>query len=163
MRTHTVVDSPLGPVTVVAQDGALAGVYLDGQRHRPPADALGAADPRTLPDLCSQLEAYLAGQLERFDVALAPLGTPFQAQVWAALQAVPYGQTTTYGALAAAVGRPTAVRAVGAANGRNPYCLVVPCHRVVGADGSLTGYAGGLERKRRLLDLEQVAAGRRLV
>lgn len=154
MRTHTIVDSPLGPITVVGQDGALAGVYLDGQRHRPPVPALGERNETTLPSLREQLSAYLAGELEVFDVELAPLGTPFQAQVWAALRQVPYGRTTTYGALAAAVGRPTAVRAVGAANGRNPYCLVVPCHRVVGAGGALTGYAGGLDRKRFLLGLE---------
>ena len=154
MRTYTVVDSPLGPITVVGQDDALAGVYLDGQRHRPVDQALGVRDDRTLPSLCEQLTAYLRGDLEQFDVELAPLGTPFQAEVWSALRAVPYGATTTYGALAAAVGRPTAVRAVGAANGRNPYCLVVPCHRVVGAGGALTGYAGGLDRKRFLLELE---------
>ena len=154
MRTHAVVESPLGPITVVAQDDALVGVYLDGQRHRPPASALGERDEATLPSLREQLSAYLAGDLEQFDVELAPLGTPFQAQVWAALRQVPYGATTTYGSLAAAIGRPTAVRAVGAANGRNPYCLVVPCHRVVGAGGGLTGYAGGLDRKRFLLELE---------
>ncbi len=153
-RAHAVVDTALGPVTLVGAVGALAGVYLHEQRHLPPSGSLGPRDDRTLPSLQEQLHAYLAGQLHAFDVELAPLGTPFQAQVWAALRAVPYGTTTTYGALAAAVGRPTAVRAVGAANGRNPYCLVVPCHRVVGADGSLTGYAGGLERKRFLLALE---------
>ena len=153
-RTHAVVDSPLGPVTLVGQAGALAGVYLHEQRHLPPTSSLGPRDDATLPHLQEQLSAYLAGELQDFDVELAPLGTPFQAEVWAALRRVSYGTTTTYGALAAAVGRPTAVRAVGAANGRNPYCLVVPCHRVVGADGSLTGYAGGLARKRFLLDLE---------
>ena len=154
-RTHAVVETPLGPVTVVGQEGRLAGLYLHEQRHLPPADRLGDRDDTTLPALQEQLGAFLAGQLQAFDVALAPLGTPFQAEVWSALRRVPYGATTTYGALAAAVGRPSAVRAVGAANGRNPYCLVVPCHRVVGADGSLTGYAGGLDRKRFLLDLER--------
>ncbi len=153
-RTHTDLDTPLGPVRVVGQDGALAGVYLHGQRHLPAEAAFGARDDGTLPSVQEQLAAYLDGSLEVFDAGLAPLGTPFQAAVWMALRAVPYGATTTYGELAAAIGRPTAVRAVGAANGRNPYCLVVPCHRVVGADGSLTGYAGGLERKRFLLDLE---------
>ena len=157
-RTHAVLDGPLGPMTVVGQDGALAGLYLSDQRHLPPVDRLGERDDTTLPGLQEQLSAYLAGQLQAFDVALAPLGTPFQAAVWTALRRVPYGATTTYGALAAAIGRPAAVRAVGAANGRNPYCLVVPCHRVVGADGSLTGYAGGLERKRLLLDLERGAS-----
>jgi len=155
IRTHAVVDGPLGPMTVVAQDGALAGLYLSGQRHLPAADRFGDRDDATLPALQEQLGAYLAGDLHGFDVDLAPVGTPFQNDVWAALRGVPYGATTTYGALAATIGRPAAVRAVGAANGRNPYCLVVPCHRVVGADGSLTGYAGGLERKRFLLDLER--------
>jgi methylated-DNA-[protein]-cysteine S-methyltransferase len=157
-RTHAVLDGPLGPITVVGQDGALAGLSLHEQRHLPPADRLGDRDDATLPELQEQLGAYLAGQLQAFDVTLAPLGTPFQADVWAALRRVPYGATTTYGALAAAIGRPSAVRAVGAANGRNPYCLVVPCHRVVGADGSLTGYVGGLDRKRFLLDLERGSA-----
>ena len=154
MNKHAVVDSPLGPLTLVERDGAVAGVYSSGQRHRPPDAALGQRDDTVLPELAEQLQAYLAGALEQFDVELAPVGTPFQREVWSALRTVPYGATTTYGQLAAAIGRPTAVRAVGAANGRNPFCLVVPCHRVVGADGSLTGYAGGLERKRFLLDLE---------
>ncbi len=157
-RTHAVVDGPLGPMTVVGQDGRLAGLALHEQRHLPPADRLGDRDDRTLPALQEQLAAYLAGLLHAFDVELAAVGTPFQAAVWTALRSVPYGTTTTYGALAAAVGRPSAVRAVGAATGRNPVCLVVPCHRVVGADGSLTGYAGGLDRKRFLLDLERGAA-----
>ena len=157
-RTHAVVDGPLGPMTLVGQDGRLAGLYLHEQRHLPPADRLGLRDDTTLPGLQEQLAAYLAGDLRAFDVELAPVGTPFQTEVWAALRRVPYGTTTTYGALAAQVGRPAAVRAVGAANGRNPYCLVVPCHRVVGADGTLTGYAGGLERKRFLLDLERGGA-----
>ena len=156
-RTHAVLDGPLGLVTVVAQDGALAGLYLHDQRHAPPTDRLGERDDTTLPALQEQLGAYFAGALQAFEVELAPLGTPFQREVWTALRLVPYGATTTYGALAAAIGRPSAVRAVGAANGRNPYCLVVPCHRVVGADGSLTGYAGGLDRKRFLLELEQRA------
>ena len=160
VRTHALLDSPLGPLTVVGDAGALAGLYLHEQRHRPPAGSLGARDDTTLPHLQEQLVAYFAGELEAFDVQLAPGGTPFQAQVWAALRRVPYGSTTTYGALAAAVGRPSAVRAVGAANGRNPFCLVVPCHRVVGSDGSLTGYAGGLARKRLLLELERAGAQR---
>jgi methylated-DNA-[protein]-cysteine S-methyltransferase len=158
-RTHAVLDGPLGPMTVVGHEGAVAGLYLADQRHLPPDDRLGERDDATLPALQEQLTAYLAGQLQVFEVDLAPVGTPFQAAVWAALRRVPYGTTTTYGALAAAVGRPSAVRAVGAANGRNPVCLVVPCHRVVGADGSLTGYAGGLDRKRFLLDLERRTAG----
>jgi methylated-DNA-[protein]-cysteine S-methyltransferase len=157
-RTHAVVDSPLGPMIVVGQDGALAGLHLHEQRHLPDVERFGVRDDATLPGLREQLDTYFTGQLQAFDVVLAPLGTPFQVEVWAALRRVSYGATTTYGALAAAIGRPRAVRAVGAANGRNPYFLVVPCHRVVGADGSLTGYAGGLERKRFLLDLEQGTA-----
>ncbi len=158
-RTHAVLDGPLGTLTVVGQDGELAGLYLHDQRHLPPTDRLGDRDDATLPALQEQLLAYFDGRLRDFDVALAPVGTPFQAQVWAALRRVPYGTTTTYGALAAAIGRPSAVRAVGAANGRNPCCIVVPCHRVVGADGRLIGYAGGLERKRALLELERRVTG----
>lgn len=154
MRSHTVVDSPVGPLTLVAEEGALAGLYLHEQRHLPSA-GFGDVDDAVLPAVREQLAAYFARELDRFDVPLATAGTPFQRQVWSALRAVPYGSTCTYGELAAAVGRPTAVRAVGAANGRNPVCIIVPCHRVVGADGSLTGYAGGLERKRQLLDLER--------
>ena len=161
MSSHTVVDSPLGPITVVDDDGALAGLYLHAQRHLPAATALGPRDDAVQPALREQLEAYFAGAAREFDVRLAERGTPFQQAVWSALREVPYGSTCTYADLAAAVGRPTAVRAVGAANGRNPVCIVVPCHRVVGRDGSLTGYAGGVERKQQLLDLERrVAAGR---
>lgn len=157
MRRHAVVDSPLGPLTVVERDGGLAGLRLPGQRHRPPAERDGVRDDGALPEVRAQLSAYFAGQLREFDVPLAAGGTPFQVAVWAALRAVPYGSTCTYAELARAVGRPTAVRAVGAANGRNPVCVVVPCHRVVGASGDLTGYAGGLERKRFLLDLERAS------
>jgi methylated-DNA-[protein]-cysteine S-methyltransferase len=157
MRTHTVTDSPVGPLTLVAEDGVLAGLYLDGQRHLPPASSWGARDDAGLPEVREQLAAYFARDLQSFDLPLATGGTPFQASVWAALREVPYGATCTYADIAAAIGRPTAVRAVGAANGRNPVCLVVPCHRVVGADGSLTGYAGGVERKQWLLDLERGA------
>lgn len=154
MRSHTVHDSPLGALTLVDEDGRLAGLYLPDQRHRPEPDRLGPRDDAVQPRLREQLDAYFTGRLQAFDVELAPGGTPFQAQVWAALRAVPYGSTVTYGELAAAVGRPAAVRAVGAANGRNPVCIVVPCHRVVGAGGALTGYSGGLDRKRALLALE---------
>lgn len=154
MRTHAVVDSPVGPLTLVDQDGALAGLYMQEQRHLPGPSALGSREDGVLPLVREQLEAYFAGTLRDFDVPLATAGTPFQQQVWAALRAVPYGSTCTYGDLATAIGRPSAVRAVGAANGRNPVCVVVPCHRVVGAGGALTGYAGGLERKSWLLALE---------
>ncbi len=109
----------------------------------------GAASP-----VAEQLREYFAGERERFDVPLAARGTEFQRRVWEALRAIPYGETASYGQIARAVGRPAASRAVGAANGRNPISIVVPCHRVVGAGGALTGYGGGLDRKARLLDLE---------
>lgn len=158
MRSHTVLDSPIGPLTLVEEDGALAGVYMTEQRHLPKPARLGGSDNAVLPAVREQLDAYFARDLRDFDVPLAPGGTPFQARVWAALREVPYGSTCTYADLAAAIGRPTAVRAVGAANGRNPISIVVPCHRVIGANGSLTGYGGGLERKRLLLDLESGSA-----
>ena len=161
MRTHTVVDSPLGPLTLVDHDGRLAGLYMHEQRHLPAPSSFGPRDDGVQPALREQLPLYFAGELLEFDVPLALRGTPFQQQVWSALRRVPYGTTCTYADLAAAIGRPTAVRAVGAANGRNPVCLVVPCHRVVGSGGSLTGYAGGIERKASLLELEGGAAERR--
>ena len=154
MTAHTVLDSPLGPLTAVSTDGGLSGLFMSGQRHRPAAERFGARDDTVLPGLREQLDAYWAGELTDFEVPLTTTGTAFQQQVWAALRRVPYGATCSYTDLAAAIGRPTAVRAVGAANGRNPVCLVVPCHRVVGSGGSLTGYAGGLERKRFLLQHE---------
>lgn len=152
MKTRTVVDSPLGPLTLVAQEGALAGLYMVEQRHRPDLDL--PRDDSALGEVKEQLAAYWARELKEFDVPLSMTGTPFQQQVWAGLQTIPYGETWSYGELAAAVGRPGASRAVGLANGRNPVSVVVPCHRVVGSGGSLTGYGGGLERKKWLLDLE---------
>ncbi|MBC7375118.1 MAG: methylated-DNA--[protein]-cysteine S-methyltransferase [Frankiales bacterium] len=152
--THAVIDSPLGPLTAVTENGFLAGLFMADQRHRPDSSRFGPRDDSALPELRDQLAAYWAGDLTHFTVPLALRGTPFQQQVWAALQRVPYGTTCTYAELAAAIGRPTAVRAVGAANGRNPVCLVVPCHRVVGSGGALTGYAGGLVRKQLLVQHE---------
>lgn len=157
MRSHTVVDSPIGPLTLVDEDGALAGLYQAGQRHLPSPATLGVRNDSVQAAAREQLGAYFRRDLEHFDLPLAVNGTPFQRAVWAALSAVPYGTTCTYADLAAAIGRPTAVRAVGAANGRNPVCIVVPCHRVVGSGGALTGYAGGLLHKQRLLDLERGA------
>lgn len=155
MRTHAFVDSPVGPLTLVDDDGALAGLYMADQRHLPDPASFGLRDDAVQPALREQLTSYFTGELREFDVLVAVAGTPFQQAVWTALREVPYGTTCTYGDLAAAIGRPTAVRAVGAANGRNPVCIVVPCHRVVGSGGSLTGYAGGIERKQHLLALEQ--------
>jgi methylated-DNA-[protein]-cysteine S-methyltransferase len=158
MPAHVVLDSPVGPLTLVAADGALSGLYMEKQRHLPPVETFGApGDPEAEPfaTAAAQLAAYFAGELTRFDIPLTLRGTPFQQRVWAALQEIPYGETTTYGELAAELGNPSASRAVGLANGRNPICIVVPCHRVIGSTGSLTGYGGGIDRKRHLLDFER--------
>jgi methylated-DNA-[protein]-cysteine S-methyltransferase len=152
-----VVDSPVVPVHQGERADRLAGLYMAGQRHLPEESTFGARDDKVLPAVQEQLTAYFRGELRDFDLPLAELGTPFQAEVWAALRRVPYGRTCTYGELAAEIGRPAAVRAVGAANGRNPICIVIPCHRVVGSTGQLTGYAGGVDKKAALLALEQGA------
>lgn len=155
MRSHTIVDSPVGPLTLVDEDGALAGLYMDLQRHAPDPALHGDRDDDVLPQLREQLAAYWTGALREFDVPLHLPGTPFRMRVWAALREIPYGETWSYGKLAAHLGDPNASRAVGLANGRNPIGIVVPCHRVVGANGSLVGYGGGVERKRWLLDHER--------
>lgn len=154
--THTVIESPVGDITVVARDGAVAGLYFDGQRRRPAPDTFGErAESELFDEVRRQLGEYFAGDRETFDVPLSPDGDEFDQQVWALLRAIPYGETRSYGDLARQLGDVSLAQAVGAANGRNPLCVLVPCHRVVGADGSLTGYAGGLDRKRFLLDLEE--------
>jgi methylated-DNA-[protein]-cysteine S-methyltransferase len=164
-RSHAVVASPVGPLTLVAVNGDLAGLYLDEQRHRPPAEAFGAAagDPGAPPfaEAARQLREYFDGRRTEFGLPLALAGTAFQRRVWAQLRAIPFGQTVSYGQLASKLGQPSASRAVGLANGKNPLCIIVPCHRVIGAAGGLTGYGGGLERKRYLLDHERrvIAAG----
>ncbi|HUR14831.1 MAG TPA: methylated-DNA--[protein]-cysteine S-methyltransferase [Mycobacteriales bacterium] len=157
MRTKTLVDSPVGPLTLVADGGVLAGLFMASHRHAPPLDAL-PLEEAGLPAVREQLAAYFARDLKDFDVPLAVRGTPFQEQVWAALRAIPYGETWSYRELAEAVGRPPAVRAVGLANGRNPVSIVVPCHRVIGSGGALTGYGGGLAAKQWLLDHETGSA-----
>jgi methylated-DNA-[protein]-cysteine S-methyltransferase len=164
MRTHTVIDSVVGTLTLVAEEGAIVGLYMDLQRHRPDDDKLGEPDPRgrevePFKAAADQLDAYFDGELTRFDVPLAPHGSEFQQRVWAALQEIPYGRTESYGELAERIGSPGGARAVGLANGKNPIGIIIPCHRVVGADGSLTGYGGGIERKKQLLDLELAVSG----
>jgi methylated-DNA-[protein]-cysteine S-methyltransferase len=155
--SHTTVDSPVGPLTLVARDGALVGLYMHEQRHRPGTETFGVRDDDAEPfaEAAAQLAEYFAGERAAFDLPLAPRGTPFQQRVWAALLEIPYGGTTSYGELAARIGSPGAARAVGLANGRNPIGIVVPCHRVVGSTGALTGYGGGIETKRRLLAAER--------
>ena len=153
---YSVMQSPIGPLTIVATNGALVAVLMDGHHRSPvPESAWGERVDDALPDATLQLEEYFAGKRQAFDLPLAPSGTEFQRRVWAALAEIPYGETRSYGQIATAIGRPGASRAVGMANGRNPVSIVVPCHRVVGASGSLTGYAGGPERKQFLLDLER--------
>jgi methylated-DNA-[protein]-cysteine S-methyltransferase len=143
------IDSPVGPITLTERDGALSGVHLD---------ASAVVDRRRagfLAEVAGELDGYFAGGRTTFDIPLDLGGTEFQRRVWDALVAIPYGETTSYGELARDIGQPTASRAVGLANARNPVAIIVPCHRVVGADGTLTGYAYGVDRKRWLLDLEQ--------
>lgn len=149
------VDSPVGPLTIVASDGDLLGVYFEDHRRRPELDDVPErADHPVIVAASTALAQYFEGASPGLPPMRAP-GTAFQQDVWRALAAIPPGETRTYGEVAAAVGRPSAVRAVGAAIGANPVSILVPCHRVIGADGSITGYAGGVERKRALLALEQ--------
>jgi methylated-DNA-[protein]-cysteine S-methyltransferase len=153
---HALIDSPVGPLTLVSSpDGELTGLYMDQQRHRPAQSLFGDRDDSLLPQVAVQLEEYFAGRRTRFDLPLKLVGTAFQQEVWTALLDIPYGRTTTYGELAERLGKPRAARAVGLANGRNPIGIVVPCHRVVGSTGSLTGYGGGLDRKQHLLSHER--------
>jgi methylated-DNA-[protein]-cysteine S-methyltransferase len=155
--TYAVIDSPVGPLTLVSSAGGeLAGLYLVRHRHRPDLETFGARDDSVLPAVAEQLREYFEDGRKVFDVPLRVNGTPFQQKVWSALKDIPYGETTTYGELAALLGMPPgASRAVGLANGKNPISIIVPCHRVVGSTGSLTGYGGGLERKQQLLDHER--------
>ena len=147
MSSFVTVDTPVGPITVVGADGAVTAIQLEptvtGATWRQDRAGLGRA--------AEQLDAYFAGELQTFDLMLEPHGTPFQRAVWSELGRIPYGEVTTYSEIARRVGKPSACRAVGAANGRNPIAIVVPCHRVIGANGTLTGYAGGMWRKRWLL------------
>jgi methylated-DNA-[protein]-cysteine S-methyltransferase len=149
MTLYDTIDTPIGALLLAGDGRELSAVRIDG--------APGAGwrrDAAPFREAAAQLRAYFAGELRDFDLPLAPRGTDFQRRVWSALREIPYGQTIAYAELAAAVGRPRAARAVGAANGRNPIAVVIPCHRVIGSGGALTGYGGGLARKRLLLDLE---------
>jgi methylated-DNA-[protein]-cysteine S-methyltransferase len=159
VTTWTRCDSPLGPLLLVGEPAGLAGLYLDGHTGGPSPRPGWRRDDDGFADVVGQLAAYFAGTLRAFDLPLAPAGTAFQRRVWQALREIPYAATRSYGALARGLGLPGGSRAVGLANGRNPLSVVVPCHRVIGADGRLTGYGGGLDRKRWLLDHERAHAG----
>ncbi|MFF0147841.1 methylated-DNA-[protein]-cysteine S-methyltransferase [Amycolatopsis sulphurea] len=152
--TYTTFESPVGLLTAVGRDGGLAGLYLENHRHQPDPATFGERDDRAFTEVRRQLSEYFAGERAEFDLALTMRGTPFQQTVWRELTRIPYGETITYRELAEQIGKPGAFRAVGLANGRNPVSIVVPCHRVIGSNGDLTGYGGGVARKRRLLELE---------
>ena len=150
-------DSPIGELLAVGDDRALTELHMQGARpSRIPGD--WTRDDERFGDVRQQLGEYFAGERREFDLELAARGSEFQRRVWAALRGIPYGETRSYGEIATAIGAPGEARAVGSANARNPIAVIVPCHRVIGADASLTGYAGGLERKRLLLDLEAPAS-----
>lgn len=156
---HRIIDSPLGPLTLVVDaDGVLCALYNEGQRYFPEAAALGERDDTVAEDAVAQLREYFAGMRSAFTVPTAAVGTAFQHRVWEALAAIPPGTTRTYGQVAQELGAPGASRAVGAATGRNPISIIVPCHRLVGASGAMTGYAGGVERKVWLLTHEGTLA-----
>lgn len=152
----TYYDSPLGTVTLQANEQGLLGVWFETHTTKP--EDLGTQEDSfpIFQSVKDQLERYFAGEAVQFDVPIAAKGTPFQQSVWHALTTIPYGETWSYAQLADAIGNPKAVRAVGLANGKNPVSVIVPCHRVIGKNGKLTGYAGGIERKQRLLAIEGI-------
>ncbi|MGL4233903.1 MAG: methylated-DNA--[protein]-cysteine S-methyltransferase [Casimicrobium sp.] len=157
-KYFTHFDSPMGTMLVVATDDAITDLHIVSGKYVPKIDEQWIDSPK-LPvflQLRQELGEYFAGKRKRFEVKLAPEGTEFQRAAWKALTKIPFGQTRSYGEQAAAIGKPKAVRAIGAANGRNPIAIVVPCHRVIGANGTLTGYAGGLDKKEFLLKLEGI-------
>jgi methylated-DNA-[protein]-cysteine S-methyltransferase len=159
MIEFTRIASALGPIYATAEAGSLTGLYFDGGRHAPAIAPTWRECPVTaapFAECARQLQEYFAGRRQAFALPLAPRGSAFQQRVWQEIATIPYGQTLTYATLALRAGAPGAARAAGAATGRNPLSILVPCHRVMGGSGSLTGYAGGLELKRRLLEIEGV-------
>lgn len=148
-------DSPVGKLTLYSDGAALTGIEFEEPKY--PLEPAPRGDDKIIALTRRELDAYFAGKLKAFSVALKPSGTPFQQKVWMALRKIPYGATRSYGQQAQAIGAPNASRAVGLANGKNPIPIIVPCHRVIGASGSLTGFGGGIPRKKYLLDLEQGA------
>ena len=160
---HTEIPSPVGPLTLRGTARGLTGLFMADHRHGPTTDRAGwTEDARPFADAVAQLHEYFAGRRTAFDLTVDEAGlggTEFQRRVWRALRDIPHGQTISYGGLARRIGQPAAVRAVGLANGRNPLSIIVPCHRVIGANGALTGYGGGVERKRWLLAHEAAVPG----
>jgi methylated-DNA-[protein]-cysteine S-methyltransferase len=155
---YTYVDTPIGSILIAGDGSSIIETYFAGAKPKPE----WIRDHDGLREAADQLRAYFAGERQAFDLPLAPRGTEFQQAVWSALQRIPYGGTSTYSTIAERIGRPAAVRAVGAANGANPIPIIIPCHRVSGANGSLTGFGGGLDVKRQLLALEARVAGQTL-
>ena len=154
VMSWTRIESPVGPLLLAGDESGIAELnFMAGPRGRRP-EAGWREDAGPFAEALRQLRAYFAGELREFDLTLKPAGTPFQLRVWRELQSIPYGETTSYGALASRLGLPHAARAVGLANATNPISIVIPCHRVIGRDGRLTGYGGGLEVKEKLLALE---------
>ena len=156
---YTFMDSPVGRLMLVCREGALTCIEFENGWHAGGATAGWVISDEPFEEPVRQLREYFAGHRREFELDLSPVGTPFQQSVWSALREIPYGQTRSYADIACRIGRPRAVRAVGAANGRNPLPIVIPCHRVVGQNGALTGFGGGLETKRRLLQLEGALPG----
>lgn len=162
LKEHFLMESPLGTLTLVNTDGVLSGIYMPEHKRGPKPEALGTRAHSGFEQTVSELHEYFGKSRTEFTLPLAPQGTDFQQRVWEALRNIPYGETRSYAQLADVIGNRAAIRAVGLANGRNPISIVVPCHRVIGSNGSLTGYAGGLDRKKLLLELEGVASLRQL-
>lgn len=152
MITRKTLASSIGPIVLTTAGGAITGLYLNDP---PPGEDTGTPTDPLISRAKTQLDEYFAGERRDFDLPFAPIGTPFQHRVWEELRRVGYGETITYGELARRIGAPNAARAVGLANGKNPISILIPCHRVIGASGKMTGYAGGVERKIALLDLER--------
>ena len=155
MMSYTQIESPVGPLLLVGDDAGLRQILFVNGRHRARPEPSWKDDAAPLEKTIRQLRSYFAGEREEFDLPLAPEGTPFQREVWRRLCEIPYGETISYGELARRIGNPRASRAVGLANGSNPIPIVIPCHRVIGSNGKLTGYGGGLPIKEKLLALEK--------
>ena len=157
MRAHTIAESPIGDLTLINTDGVLSGLYMNRRTRSLRTSAFGERVSAGFEQATEELREYFSGDRKEFTIPTAARGGDFQHRVWRLLRQIPYGETRSYGDLARDLGEPMLAREVGVANARNPIAIVVPCHRVIGSDGSLTGYAGGLERKRFLLDLETPA------